>query len=119
MKPGSTNTVPGFVQFSLDIRCSEDKRLLEFETKLRKDFEVIAAGKQMKTLGAKGKRGKGCTLHWELDTDSPATHFDKDCIECVRESAKDLIRTYSDAGDQSESISNACMMMVSGAGHDR
>ncbi|EDN94617.1 hypothetical protein SS1G_10491 [Sclerotinia sclerotiorum 1980 UF-70] len=119
LKPGSTNTVPGFVQFSLDIRCSEDERLLAFEKELRKDFELIAAGAQMATLGASGKKGKGCTLDWQVDTDSPATHFNKDCIRCVEESAGDLIETTSTAENQPGAVSNTYMRMVSGAGHDR
>ncbi|APA16281.1 hypothetical protein sscle_16g110510 [Sclerotinia sclerotiorum 1980 UF-70] len=118
LKPGSTNTVPGFVQFSLDIRCSEDERLLAFEKELRKDFELIAAGAQMATLGASGKKGKGCTLDWQVDTDSPATHFNKDCIRCVEESAGDLIETTSTAENQPGAVSNTYMRMVSGAGHD-
>jgi metal-dependent amidase/aminoacylase/carboxypeptidase family protein len=109
LKPGSTNTVPGFVQFSLDIRCPQDEQLLKFETGLRKDFMLIAAGEPIATLGASGKRGQGCTLDWELDTNSPATHFNEDCIRCVEESAGDLGGT----------VSNVYRRMVSGAGHDR
>ncbi|KAG4031732.1 hypothetical protein MFRU_008g00940 [Monilinia fructicola] len=118
LKPGSTNTVPGLVQFSLDIRCSEDEGLLKFETELRKDFALIATGEPITTLGASGKRGKGCTLDWELDTNSPATHFNEDCIRCVEESAEDLVRTTSDATHQSGTVSNTLLKMVSGAGHD-
>lgn len=92
LKPGSINTVPGFVQFSLDIRCSDGKLLLDFEKELRRDFESIAAGvKQIETLGASGVRGQGCTLDWQVDTDSHATHFHEDCIRCVEESAEDLV----------------------------
>lgn len=119
LKPGSTNTVPGFVQFSLDIRSPEDKRLLDFEKELKKDFNLIAAGEQMPTLGAGGKRGKGCMVEWKLDTDSPATHFDEDCIQCVEESAGDLVETASSGGGQIEAISKNYKRMVSGAGHDR
>ncbi|KAA8565098.1 hypothetical protein EYC84_010849 [Monilinia fructicola] len=115
LKPGSTNTVPGLVQFSLDIRCSEDEGLLKFETELRKDFALIATGEPITTLGASGKRGKGCTLDWELDTNSPATHFNEDCIRCVEESAEDLVRTTSDATHQSGTVSNTLLKMVSGA----
>ncbi|KAF7917030.1 uncharacterized protein EAE98_010461 [Botrytis deweyae] len=118
LKPGSTNTVPGFVQFSLDIRSPEDQRLLNFEKELKRDFELIAAGEQMPTLGASGKRGKGCLVEWKMDTDSPATHFNKDCIRCVEESAGDLAGTASGIGDQTEAVSESYRRMVSGAGHD-
>ncbi|KAF7952935.1 hypothetical protein EAE96_006157 [Botrytis aclada] len=118
LKPGSTNTVPGFVQFSLDIRSPEDKRLLDFEKELKKDFELIAAGEQMPTLGASGKRGKSCMVEWKMDTDSPATHFNENCIRCVEESAGDLVETASGVGDQTEAVSESYRRMVSGAGHD-
>ncbi|TGO20111.1 hypothetical protein BTUL_0001g01210 [Botrytis tulipae] len=118
LKPGSANTVPGFVQFSLDIRSPEDQRLLNCEKELKRDFELIAAGEQMPTLGASGKRGKGCLMEWKMDTDSPATHFNKDCIRCVEESAGDLAGTDSGVGDQTEAVSESYRRMVSGAGHD-
>ncbi|TGO29176.1 hypothetical protein BPAE_0018g00650 [Botrytis paeoniae] len=118
LKPGSTNTVPGFVQFSLDIRSPEDQRLLNCEKELERDFELIAAGEQMPTLGASGKRGKGCLVEWKMDTDSPATHFNEDCIRCVEESAGDLVGTASGVGDQTEAVSESYRRMVSGAGHD-
>lgn len=107
------------MKFSLDIRSPEDKRLLNFEGELRKDFELIVTGEQIPTLGASGKRGKGCTMEWKMDTDSPATHFNEDCIRCVEESAGDLVKTASDAGNQTNVVSSNCMRIVSGAGHDR
>ncbi|KAF7947278.1 uncharacterized protein EAE97_004527 [Botrytis byssoidea] len=118
LKPGSTNTVPGFVQFSLDIRSPEDQKLLDCEKELKRDFELIAAGEQMPTLGASGKRGKGCLVEWKMDADSPATHFNKDCIRCVEESAGDLAGTDFCVGDQTEAVSESYRRMVSGAGHD-
>ncbi|TGO33138.1 hypothetical protein BHYA_0264g00110 [Botrytis hyacinthi] len=118
LKPGSTNTVPGFVQFSLDIRSPEDQRLLNCEKELKRDFELIAAGEQMPTLGASGKRGKGCLVEWKMDTDSPATHFNKDCIRCVEESAGDLAGTDSGVRDRTEAVSESYRRIVSGAGHD-
>lgn len=111
MKPGSTNTVPGFVQFSLDIRCLEDSRLQEIEQALKEDFNRIAAGEDFVTLGCKGTTGKGCIVDWKLDTDSAATYFDEDCIQCVEQSAKDMLGMHAHA--------NACQRMISGAGHDR
>lgn len=111
MKPGSTNTVPGFVQFSLDIRCLEDSRLQEIEQALKEDFNRIAAGEDFETLGCKGTTGKGCIVDWKLDTDSAATYFDEDCIQCVEQSAKDMLGMHAHA--------NACQRMISGAGHDR
>jgi acetylornithine deacetylase/succinyl-diaminopimelate desuccinylase-like protein len=109
LKPGSTNTVPGFVQFSLDIRSREDQKLLELENALKSDFAQIAAEKEVGGLNTLGTRGRGCTVEWQLDTDSPATKFHEDCVKCVEASAKAMLGT--DAGGK-------VRRMTSGAGHD-
>ncbi|PSS06807.1 hypothetical protein M430DRAFT_37845 [Amorphotheca resinae ATCC 22711] len=109
LKPGSTNTVPGFVQFSLDIRSREDQKLLELENVLKSDFAQIAAEKEVGGLNTLGTRGRGCTVEWQLDTDSPATKFHEDCVKCVEASAKAMLGT--DAGGKVQ-------RMTSGAGHD-
>ena len=110
LKPGSTNTVPGFVQFSLDIRAREDAKLLQLEEILKSDFAQIAAEADTGGLSSKGTKGKGCTVDWRLDTNSPATKFHPDCISCVEAAAHDMLGTNAD--DQIQ-------RMTSGAGHDR
>lgn len=110
VKPGSTNTVPGFVQFSLDMRCRQDATLLKLEEALKRDFAQIASGEDVEGLNAKGTKGRGCTVDWKLDTVSPATKFHGDCIQCVEDSAKDMLGTNCGAQLQ---------RMTSGAGHDR
>ena len=109
LKPGSTNTVPGLVQFSLDIRSKEDAKLLELEQALKSDFAKIAAGEDVEGLNAMGTKGRGCELSWQLDTNSPATIFHEDCVKCVEESAQDMLKTKG--GHQIQ-------RMTSGAGHD-
>lgn len=109
LRPGSTNTVPGWVQFSLDIRSREDATLSKLEEALKKDFERIANGEDVSGVNAQGTKGRGCTVEWQLDTDSPATKFYEDCIKCVEESAKSMLGT--NAGGQ-------VRRMTSGAGHD-
>lgn len=112
LKPGSTNTVPGFVQFSLDLRSKKDATLLELEEKLKSDFARIAAGESHNsdfTVNDLGTKGKGCSVEWKLDTDSPATIFHDDCVQCVEESAKEMLGTSS---------GNLVQRMTSGAGHD-
>jgi metal-dependent amidase/aminoacylase/carboxypeptidase family protein len=69
LKPGSTNTVPGFVQFSLDIRSKEDRKLLQLEGALKKEFAKIAKGGDVGGVNTKAVKGKGCTVEWQLDTD--------------------------------------------------
>ena len=105
--PGSTNTVPGNVNFSLDIRAGEDDRLMMLEDELKVDFEKIANNEAVDDLNESGITGKGCTVEWILDAESEAIKFDEDCIRCVDESARDLF------GDEHEELTQA---MISGAG---
>ncbi|KAE8452813.1 hypothetical protein EG329_013085 [Mollisiaceae sp. DMI_Dod_QoI] len=109
LKPGSTNTVPGFVQFSLDIRSREDSRLLRLDEALKEDFSKIADGEDTSGLNALGTKGRGCAVEWQLDTDSPATKFHEDCIKCVEASAADMLGT---------NFGTQLQRMTSGAGHD-
>ena len=109
LKPGSTNTVPGLVQFSLDIRAEEDSKLLQLEEALKEEFAKIAAGDNVGGLNVNGTKGRGCEVIWQLDTDSPATKFHEDCVKCVEDSAKGMLGT--NAG-------NLVQRMTSGAGHD-
>jgi len=109
LKPGSTNTVPGWVQFSLDIRSREDAKLLELENGLQDDFSRIAAGEVVGDLNILGKKGKGCEVNWQLDSDSPAVKFHEDCVRCVEASANDML------GSKSGTL---VQRMISGAGHD-
>jgi acetylornithine deacetylase/succinyl-diaminopimelate desuccinylase-like protein len=110
LRPGSTNTVPGWVQFSLDIRSKEDATVLKLEEALKEDFEKIATGEKASGINTQGTKGRGCTVNWQLDADSPATKFHEDCIRCVEASAKDMLGANDGARVQ---------RMTSGAGHDR
>lgn len=109
LKPGSTNTVPGFVRFSLDIRAKEDANLRKLEDTLKADFAKIAAGEDIGGVNARGVKGRGCNVEWQLDTDSPSTKFHEDCVKCVVASAKSTLGTSS---------GNLVQRMTSGAGHD-
>ncbi|KAA6414482.1 MAG: hypothetical protein FRX48_01231 [Lasallia pustulata] len=106
LSPGSTNTVPGRVRFSLDIRAREDETLEALEAGLRRDFERIAGGRMSAGWGG-GTRGRPCGVRWGLDFRSRAVGFHADCIQCVEESARGVVRR--------EEVRRE---MVSGAGHD-
>lgn len=108
LKLGSTNTVPGFVQFSLDIRSRYEDKLLHLEQSLKSDFAKIAAGDAIGGLNSQGIAGKGCNVSWKGDTTSPAIKFHQDCIQCVEDSAEDAL------GEK-----DLAQRMTSGAGHDR
>ncbi|KAG9249048.1 hypothetical protein BJ878DRAFT_485857 [Calycina marina] len=109
LKPGSTNTVPGSVQFSLDMRSKENSKLLELEEVLRAEFPKIAAGDVVDCMNMAGTKGRGCEVEWRLDTDSPATKFHEVCVKCVQESAEAMLGTAS---------TSLVRKMTSGAGHD-
>jgi len=111
--PGSTNTVPGTVQFSLDIRAGEDDRLLRLEDQLKADFDKIARNEAVDDLNEGAIIGKGCDVHWALDAPSEGIDFDEDCFRCVEDSARNLVRNL--VGDEYENLTQA---MISGAGHD-
>ena len=107
LSPGSTNTVPGAVRFSLDIRAGEDDRLMMLEHELKVDFEKIAKNEAVDDLNESGTIGRGCTVEWTLDAPSEAINFDEDCIRCVDESAREVF------GDEYEKFTQE---MTSGAG---
>jgi hydantoinase/carbamoylase family amidase len=104
--PGSVNTVPGQVSFSLDIRGPETALVAEVEKELRSDFDKIAA--------AEGAGiGKPCRVEWTLDFDSPAVKFHEDCINCVQQSAHAVV------ADAPVVDTKALVRpIMSGAGHD-
>ncbi|KAF2639353.1 amidase [Massarina eburnea CBS 473.64] len=107
--PGSTNTVPGVVEFSLDIRAPHDDVVRGMLDTIETDFRKIAAGEDV------GGLNTGCTPSLPLDVsitedfDSPATSFHPRCIAAVSEAA------YSALGPDGK---NLVMEMTSGAGHD-
>jgi hydantoinase/carbamoylase family amidase len=109
LKPGSTNTVPGDVSFSLDIRAPKDATVEHMTELVLRDFPAIAAGQDVEGSNA------GCTLGLPLsveiieDFSSPATTFHSDCIAAVRQSAHNILGANS---------RNLVMEMTSGAGHD-
>jgi len=87
--PGSPNTVPGRVTFTIDMRHPEMAALDRYEAKLR---EAVAA------------HAAPCTASIERVTDVAPTVFHKDVVDMVRDAARRM------------ALSN--MDMPSGAGHD-
>ena len=87
--PGSPNTIPGKVTFSVDLRHPDNKILEDMETDLRNFVTTL---------------GNEC----EVDIDGywkyPAMAFDSGCVETVRQSVSDLGYRHQ--------------TMITGAGHD-
>ena len=107
VSPGSVNTIPGTVRFSLDIRSKDDQRLIDLELQLKDDFEKIVNGEAVDDLNSGSSFGKPCSVEWRQDSHSSAISFNEDCIQCVEQSAADTL------GGQTELLT-----MISGAGHD-
>ncbi|MNJ44104.1 N-carbamoyl-L-amino acid hydrolase [compost metagenome] len=87
----SRNTIPGLVQFTVDLRHHLDSAIDEMEQQVGKRLQAIAAQRGLKV---------SISRHWV----SPATPFDADCVAAVQAAVDGL-------GYAQQSI-------VSGAGHD-
>jgi N-carbamoyl-L-amino-acid hydrolase len=90
-RPNSTNTVPGEVYLTVDLRCPDEAELQRMETAMRARLKAIceAAGVEA---------DETCT--WN----SPPVKFDAALIDCVRRAAEGAGLSHRD--------------IVSGAGHD-
>lgn len=109
LKPGSTNTVPGEVTFTLDIRSPKDETVAKMKELVLRDFPKIAAGENVEGSNEGCTSGLPLSVEIVEDFNSPATIFHNDCISSVRASASSVL------GPNSNSL---IMEMTSGAGHD-
>ena len=116
LRPGSTNTVPGFVQFSLDVRAPLDETVEKVEVACREAFTVLAEGKNAYGVNDDcHPSDRQCSVEWRTDFVNPATHFHKDCVECVQQAGSDLCGGGEVKG---KDIGAWGKLMTSGAGHD-
>jgi hydantoinase/carbamoylase family amidase len=109
LKPGSTNTVPGEVTFSLDIRSPSDATVSKMLSLIQRDFPKIAAGEDIGGLNSGCTPGLPLSVSITEDFNSPATTFHPRCISAVADAA------HSALGSDSK---NLVLDMTSGAGHD-
>ncbi|KAI1097545.1 amidase [Jackrogersella minutella] len=107
LSPGSTNTIPGHVRFTLDVRAPSDATVEAMEADLKRDFAKLAACDDLDGSLANSTPGKPLDVAWRTDFVSPATNFHPDCIAAVRASAEAVTGSSSLVRD-----------MTSGAGHD-
>ncbi|KAI1435468.1 hypothetical protein GGR50DRAFT_322485 [Xylaria sp. CBS 124048] len=107
LSPGSTNTIPGRVSFSLDVRAPADSTIDAMDADLKRDFEALAAGEDVGGLLSGGTPRKPLSVSFRTDSDSPATQFHPDCIEAIQTSAEAVTGSETLVRD-----------MLSGAGHD-
>lgn len=111
LSPGSVNTVPGAVRFSLDVRAAADETVAAVEAALKRDFALLARGEAV--AGAPADTTTAPTklplsVEWTTDFSSPAVLFHADCIAAVRAAAGSVL-----GGDAA-----LFRDMSSGAGHD-
>lgn len=109
LSPGSVNTVPGQVRFSLDIRAPADETVEAVEAELRRDFAALARGESVEGESSEASIHQRLPLsvRWTTDFVSPAVLFHQECISAVRAAAKSVL------GDDA-----LYRDMRSGAGHD-
>ena len=89
--PGSRNTVPGHVDFTVDVRHPVDSSLSDLDAELRALVGEVSA--EMELDG-----------HVEQIWHSPTIHFETECVDAVRAAAAGLGYEHMD--------------IFSGAGHD-
>lgn len=109
LTPGSTNTVPGAVTFSLDLRAPSDATVADLLAAVEHDFPLLAAGQDIGGLHAGGTPSLPCSVSLNLDFDSPATLFSPSCIDAVKRASARVL-----GPDWQEQT----LEMTSGAGHD-
>jgi len=110
LTPGSVNTVPGSVSFSLDVRSPSDSTLARTVEAIRKEFARLVQGEGLVKGGGEVRgRGRGCSWEWRDDFSSKAVVFDKGAVGVVEEAA---------AGVFGKEVGGLTEGMVSGAGHD-
>jgi len=94
VRPGSTNTVPGNVRFSLDVRAPKFAQVLGIENDCKALFEEVC------------REGGGCKVEWTQDFESRGTLFNENCRRAIEKAAVDVV-----GEDKVKEI-------ISGAGHD-
>ena len=109
LTPGSVNTVPGSVTFSLDIRALTDDTVKAVEAEIKDSFALIASGTDVGGLNNGCTPSRPCIVKIRTVSVSEAASFHEDCIHCVSDSAASLF------GSKFSKLTKA---MVSGAGHD-
>jgi N-carbamoyl-L-amino-acid hydrolase len=73
-RPNSRNVIPGSTFFSIDFRHPDDSAVAAMEDEMRKQIAEIA-------------RVSGVEVLVERVWDSPAVHFNPDCVDAVRRAA--------------------------------
>lgn len=103
--PGSVNTLPRTVKFTLDVRHPSTEEVEKMVSRCRETFDRIA----------KEDSGKGVDIRWKTLTENTAVEFHKDCIKAIEQAAEEAAKQLSDAQQDGGKL---WRHMLSGAGHD-
>lgn len=106
-EPGSVNTIPHTVRFTLDIRHPNDTTLSQIVAQCRQSFEQIS--KEDSELGVDVK--------WTTLTENSAVEFHPDCVAAVEKAAEQVCAPLM-ADKASNGSEKLWRRMLSGAGHD-
>jgi len=108
-EPGSVNTVPDHVMYTLDIRAETDEQLAEFEEQLKAYFQKALTSRH----GAAKRFGAPeAGLEVKETFHSPATRFDDVAVGIVEDASRNVLSLGEDT-EEAE-----VPRMISGAGHD-
>jgi len=107
-EPGSVNTVPDHVMFTMDIRAETDEQLREFEETLM--TQTTGALTKRNDAARKDGAADEVSLKFRETFHSPAMKFDELAVGLVEEAARDVLQTGDGEGEVPR--------MISGAGHD-
>lgn len=103
-QPGSVNTLPRTVKFTIDARHPSNEKLAGMVASCKEAFERIA----------KEDSGKGVQVRWTTLTENMAVEFHNDCISAVEDAAAETTSHLPEA----EEGRKLWRHMLSGAGHD-
>ena len=104
-EPGSVNTVPDKVTFTLDVRHESDAKFKTLWSRI-KDLLFITKRQMNEEANKRGDAKNVLDYQINKTFSSPATQFDETAIACIEESCKHITGT------------DDVPRMISGAGHD-
>ena len=104
--PGSVNTLPRTVRFTLDVRHPSTEAVGKMVGSCREEFDRIA----------REDSGKGVEVRWTTLTENTAVEFHADCIAAVQQAAEEAIAEIQ--GASGAGGAKLWRHMLSGAGHD-
>jgi hydantoinase/carbamoylase family amidase len=114
-KPGSVNTVPGYVRMSLDLRCPNEQTLDELEAKVMRSLKATTAAAAAAADRPTHAGNASVRVEIKETFRSGAVRFQTGAVDCVEAAARSVLRCAGAAAEQGKTL---VRRMTSGAGHD-